>query len=76
MSAAKVQLIGNSVELNFTEVDKLMEDVNRDELVIKVSSPGVLDFNADSIKIASTDIFSDGDVNLYTLKLKRLPGYS
>lgn len=76
MSAAKVQLIGNTVELNFTEVDKLMEDVNRDELVIKVSSPGVLDFNADSIKISSTDIFTDGDVNLYTLKLKRLPGYS
>lgn len=75
MSATKVQLNGSAIELDFTEVDKLMEEPNRDELIVKVSSPGKLIFNSDTVKIASTDLFVDGGDNLYTLKLTRLKGY-
>lgn len=73
--ATKIQLNGTSFELDFTEVDRIMGELDRSELVIKVSSPNKLIFNTDTIKIAATDIFVNGDVNLYTLKLTRLPGY-
>ena len=71
--ATKIQLNGTTIELDFTEVDRLMGELDRNELVIKVSSPNKLIFNADTIKIVATDIFVNGDVNLYTLKLARLP---
>lgn len=64
-----------AIELDFSEGNGLLKELERNELIIKISSPNKLTFHADDITISGVDKIIKEYHNLYTLRLNRFPDY-
>lgn len=71
----KTKLMGNTIELDFSEIDKLPEAFGKKELTIKLKSSNELSFKSDSIKIVSNSLIRNDNSVLYTICLKRTTGH-
>ncbi|GAF67947.1 unnamed protein product, partial [marine sediment metagenome] len=70
----KLQINETYIDIHFKEVDKLPNDPDRNEIIIKVVSKQNLIFDADLIKISNSKMLQQEDIKLYTLVLDRIPG--
>ncbi len=69
-SLTGVKILKNSIELDFTETDKLPSSFGKAELTIKIITEKASKFQSDNINIDSVKL-SKGDKFLYTLKISR-----
>jgi len=74
-SLTTVQLIGNSIELDFSATDQLPRLPGRDELTMKVLTEKQGQFTAEGALIISQSL-QKGTDHLYTLNLERKAGVS
>lgn len=63
----------NSIELDFTETDKLPGNIGKGELTIKIDSDKPQQFRSEDVEIKSQSL-QKGSEFLYVLNLKRLAG--
>ncbi len=70
----KTKLLGDKIELDFTETDKLPENFDKKELTIKVKSSDELSFNSANINIISTSFKRENNSVIYTICLNRENG--
>ena len=65
----------SSVELDFTETDKLPGNTGKEEIILKISSDSKASFTSENIKIIDESLQTACE-NIYTLKLQRIQGKS
>ena len=68
----KSELIGNTIELDFSEIDKLPKTFSKKELTIKVKSKTKLSFKSNNINVISISSINNGGDILYTVYLERM----
>jgi hypothetical protein len=69
----KTQIDGAFLNIDFTETDKLSEQLSDNQITIKVTSKNKLTFDPDAVKISQSRIYSDKNINVHTLVLDRMP---
>jgi hypothetical protein len=67
------KLKGNSIELDFTETDRLPGNIGKGELTIKIITDKPQQFRSEGMEIKSQS-FQEGSEFLYVLNLERLEG--
>ena len=72
----KIQLNETTIDLDFKEADKLPEQPDCNEIIIKVSSRKNLIFNSDTTKISGSSMVQKKDIKIYTLYMTRLPEHN
>lgn len=72
-SLTRAQPKNNSIEIDFSESDKLPESAKNEEIILKLLSDKPLKVKSDGIKIISQSLL-EGTEFIYTLKLGRLAG--
>lgn len=63
----KVQLRENEIDIDFLETNKLNDQLQNHQLIIKVESERKLTFSSDDLKLSESKIAQENDTYLYTL---------
>lgn len=72
-ACTKPKVNGNTIRLDFTNVDKIPGKLGKNKLTLKIKSLHKVSFKANAIKIIDKSVAEHEDAHLYTLQLERMP---
>ena len=72
-ACTKPKVNGNTIRLDFTNVDKIPGKLGKNNLTLKIKGLQKMSFKANAIKIIDKSVTEHEDAHLYTLQLERVP---